>query len=117
MRNKWIIPLTPGEVAAAAGKKAEHHRSRWQFWQAEIDKADRDLREKGVEMREMPVTGGQRIQPMFDPQRVARVEECRGKINEHEKKALEYEAYVRFLELQGTGLVELDVDDITYFGL
>lgn len=120
LREKWSARLPAKRVGLAASQRLGYHRGRATWWQNELEKAEADLRANGIELREMPITGGNRLQPMFDPQRQARVEECREKVRGHHQEADKYEAYVNALGIigeHGDGTVEVDVADICYFEL
>jgi hypothetical protein len=116
-RSTWQFTFTCQKVAAAAAAKAAHHRAREQFWTAQHAKAEEDLKTKGVQMREQPITGGNRIEAVLDPGLAARVNECGVKRDKHREQAEEYEAFQRALELNAEHEVRLDVQDITWFGL
>lgn len=122
LRDKWSVKLPATQVAAQARMRAEHHRGRQAFWAEQLATAEQELRAHGLEFRELPVTGGNKLQAVMDPGRVDRVEECRRKVIQHERQAADYEAYRILLDLlaiqnQGTMYVDLDSSDVVYFGL
>ena len=118
LRSDWKVKVPALQVVAAAMEQQAHHLSRQEWWENQQAIAEKDLRENGVEMREQPITGGNRLQAILDPERSRRVEECRGKVESHRQRAEEYQAYIHTLNLiikEGEGTVELGVSDVQFF--
>lgn len=118
-RQEWKFRFTAKEVAEAVHRKVVHHASRLEFWQGEAELAEVKMRSEGIKLTAQPVTGGHRLQALIDPTIGQRMEECRSKIQEHERKREEYAAYLRAAQIaveQGE-LLTVDVDDIRFFGL
>jgi hypothetical protein len=117
LRRQWRFGYQAGRLVRPADEKREHHRDRARWWQDELEKAEKDLRQHGVEFREYPVTGGTQVNPVLDPTRQARVQECRQKVKDHESLAEEYALYARAFELNPDVELELDAEDVKFFGL
>lgn len=118
LRTDWKVRVPALQVVEAAMERHEHHRNRQEWWLKQQEIAEQDLRANGVEMREQPVTGGNRLQAILDPERSRRVEECRGKVDSHRQRVKEYQAYIHTLNLiikEGEGTVELGVSDVQFF--
>ena len=120
MRNQWKFRLPSSRVADAAKAKAAHHRERETYWQNELASAQTALK-SAVEFREHDVTGGKQVALVVDPEKQQHVNRCSGKRDEHRSQAENYEAYEAALRIDAALAssigVELDVDDIRYFGL
>lgn len=117
MRQSWKFQYRGDQVLAAAVKKLGYHQDRLKSWQEESLKADKDLRATGLEFREMAITGGARVDAVLDPQKQSRLNECRSKVTEHKTASEGYERWARVLTANQDQLLELDIDDATYFGL
>lgn len=116
-RQQWTFEYSAQTVCEAASCKVVYHRERADFWRGELATAEAELREHGIEFREYDVTGGRRLDPVLDPQRQQRVQECRHKLAEHERNIEEYEAYRLALKDNLGATVRLDVDDIKFFDI
>lgn len=117
LRRQWRFAYQAGKLVQPADGKREHHQFRARWWQGELEKAEKDLRQHGVEFREYQVTGGTQVNPVLDPTRQARVQECRQKVKDHEALADEYAIYARAFELNPGAELELDAEDVKFFGL
>ena len=70
----------------------------------------------GVEIREHQVTGGQRLEAVLDPPLAARLNEARGKVEEHERHWRDYERWASALDRYGdTHEILLHADDLAFF--
>lgn len=115
-RSHWHFLFSGKEVAEAAAKKATYHRERLEFWKLEADLAESKLREKGVEFRSYPVTGGEQLNVVLDTDLQKRLQECKSKVRDHETELRRYELWgVACARVHGE--LGLDCDDIEYFGL
>jgi len=120
LRGKWTVRLATTEVLDHANARARHHLKRKADWEVEQRQAESELKEKGLEFREMAMTGGNRVEAILDPQRQARLQECRSKVEQHGRKADEYHSFARALMVMANNNVpevELDAEDIGYFDL
>jgi hypothetical protein len=117
LRREWRFGYLAGDLAGPAEGKAKYHREREAWWLLQREKAEAELRQHGVEFRDYPVTGGTQVQPVLDPARQARLNECLQKIKHHADLAAEYETYLRAFRRSGDARLELDVDDVRFFGL
>ena len=118
MRKDWTFRIKADIVGEAATKKSAYHRGRALFWKIELESVQDRIKSSGVTMEEQGVTGGVRIVAKIDSTMANRANECGEKMKDHQTKAEEYEAFAMALRLLNSGeTVELDVADITYFGL
>lgn len=121
LRRNWKFSFKVADVLAAAEKKLDHHLQRITFWNDQLEKAQRDLKDKGAEFREQPVTGGSHVALVIDPERQNRVNQCASKKNQHQDQANEYTVWVRALRLSEQNAprsyIDLDAQDIAFFGL
>jgi hypothetical protein len=123
-RSTWKFPFGITDVRDAANVKASYHREREEYWALDVTEAEKELREKGVDLREFEATGGKQFQAVIDPARAQRLSEAKAKRDSHKAKAEQYEGFVAGLaKLQGeagvanNGTLELTIDDIAHFGL
>ena len=117
LRHEWKFSFTGQDLYSAADEKAVYHETRLEFWTAEFVMAEEKVKSTGVDVREYPVTGGNRLELVIDPTLQARYEECHKKLQMHEMMADEFDRYARAFELNVDALFDLDADDIRYFGL
>lgn len=117
LRDKLQFDYTGGTLAVACEKKRDHHASRQQWWNTELEAAKEVFRAAGVEFREYPVTGGSRLQAVIDPPNQQRLDECQAKVTGHEKRREEYDRWARGFRANADSHFALDPDDIAYFGL
>ena len=120
-RDVWIFRYKPAELLAAANRKLTHHVQRGEWWAAEHNKAEEQLREKGFEYRERQTSHESQIQIVGDPELAQRVAQCRRKIAEHREEQKVYETWARALktktERQPGEELELTINDLVFFGL
>lgn len=97
--------------------KIDHEEERLVFWGGEYDQAKKLLKEAGAQFREQPITGGTRVEIVIDPLLQRRFDECATKVKEHENKLKQYERWKRVFRSNISETVELDMDDIEFFGM
>lgn len=115
-REDWTFQYQAETVRTAAQQKVGQHQERLDFWTLERDKAEAELREKGLEFREHDMTGGRQVQAVLDPERQAHLNRCTNKIDSHKRELADYELWVRALGTK-RGVLELTLDDIRFFEL
>lgn len=117
-RNEHTFQFAAGAISAAATSEYDYHKERIAFWTEERTKAIEAAKEKGVEVREYPVTGGVRAEMVIDASLQGRINEASGKIHLHQSAAdrfqVEAAAYATQLH---TKVYELQPDDVLYFRL
>jgi hypothetical protein len=119
---------------------AIHHREREKFHTANLEKAEAELKEKGITIEAIdPKTGFAfegsvmsgnmqyaatsnlsqmpKFTPRIDQTMLASVERSKTKMLEHRGKAEQFEKYARAFSCAPDLLVELTVDDCHYFRL
>jgi hypothetical protein len=117
LRDKIQFSYTGHVLAQACAGRRAHHEGRREFWAAELEAAKAAFREAGVEFREHQVTGGTRLSAVMDPERQRRLDECQGKVTEHQQKTEEYDRWYRGFQANQGPHFTLDPEDIAYFGL
>lgn len=122
LRADWKFPFTPGEIAEAASRRMEYHEERMVFWGNAREEAKAAIEEKGFEVRDYAVTGGQRAEVVVDPALAQRLGEADRKLKEHNEKTEIYGGWFRVLERASNhpfcpDPLLLDHDDIRFFGL
>jgi hypothetical protein len=117
LRDKLQFDYAGETLAVACEKKRDHHTERRQWWEAERETAKAAFKEAGVEFREYPVTGGNRLEAVIDPPKQARLNECQQKVTDHHLRAGEYDRWARGFRANADAHFALDPDDIAYFGL
>lgn len=116
-RTSWRFAYSGEQVAAGAQRKAEHHRAREEWWRGEKAEAETKMRAATVELAELPVTGGTRVEIKIDPALTARYNECTGKMQQHKQAAEEFERWASVLQANPLDRLQLDADDIHFFAL
>jgi hypothetical protein len=116
-RAEWLFGYTCADVARAARARQEHHAERLAFWTEQAAQAEGRLRTSGLEFRDVPVSGGTRLDPVLDPQLQLRLSECKGKLAEHRSAEDAYARWGRILDVAPERVLELAIADVEYFGL
>ncbi len=121
VRATWDFSYKTSEVHEAAMKQHGYHLGRYQWWELELKKAEKSLRDKGFEYREEQSTRGADMVIVGDPQLVRRVTDCRRKMDEHQDSQQLYAVWVRALGGKAGKDPEselvLKVDDLVFFDL
>jgi hypothetical protein len=121
-RNHWHFRFVAKDLAAAARKKAEHHRNRFKFWEDAKAKVMAEVKETGIEVSESEAgatysnTGrgfGPQVMVRNDLQK--RLTECHQKIIEHNQRVTEYGGWVEVLDGSPSAELMLDSDDYLFF--
>lgn len=116
MRAEWTVQWSAQSVREAALRQMAYHEGRVVFWKSHRDDAEEDLRTSGLELRSMPVTGGDRIDAVVDPLKARRLEECRQKVAGHEELCKQYRQWAEFLENSGA-VFNLNFGDFEFFAM
>ena len=117
-RVEWEFQVTAGVLKSSCDSKVEYHARRLGWWKNELDLAESELKEKGVEFREAGFTGGSRLDAVVDPQKANRVHECRKKVEWHTMKVKEYSRWLStFSHVSESQAYQLHADDIEFFGI
>lgn len=117
MRRNWRFEYACSALPEPAKEKVTHHKKRHAWWGAELAKAETELKEKGLQLRERATSGAARHEMVIDHEYQARVRECCDKVDHHKEAFEAYERYVRAFELCPDIVLELSIDDIAYFGI
>ena len=117
LRREWKFQYPCSQLQEAAHKKNKYHAERLKWWQAQQNSVMDEVRAKGLEVRERQVTGGKRGEIVIDPTYQRRLDECCSKTEEHQELTVEYTTWERVFELNPSVTVELDAEDIQFFGL
>ena len=121
VRDTWDFTYKTSEVHKAATNKVSHHSRRYKWWEAESEKAEASLKDKGFEYREEQFSGRADMVIVGDPQLVKRVTDCRRKMEEHRQTVALFEVWARALggkaEKEPDAELVLKVDDVVFFGL
>lgn len=132
MRDNWEFAFDIDTLIDAAIDKVDWHGNKLEYYKSETEKAEKDLRENGVEVRESlnlrnTYSTQQNLNIVVDPQKQHHLEACQAKVREHQEKLHEYETWVRAFEAKKTGwwvsktakdrILNLTIDDIKFFGL
>ena len=118
LRPGWRFEFTTDVLLPAAQKKLAHHRERHETWTARLREAEAELKEKGVSLKEHAVSGGEmRHEAVIDYTYQQRVNECSEKMHKHARSVERYERWERAFQLNPEKSLQLDVDDIEFFGL
>lgn len=101
----------------AVDAKIRFHDERHSYWVSEHDKAIAEAKEKGFQVKTFEVTGGARAELQLEPSLANRINESLTKGNNHKMELERYMVWKRAFDLNKECYVELDAQDIEYFGL
>jgi hypothetical protein len=117
LRREWKFQYPCSQLQEVARTKKEHHVERLNWWETQQKGVMKEVRAKGLEVREQEISGGRRGEIVIDPTYQRRLNECCSKIEEHRELTTEYTTWERVFELNPSATVDLDAEDIQYFGL
>lgn len=117
-REEWTFLYTRQQVCDAAKAQEAYHQQRLDYWRAEEERADAELR-SSVEFREHQVTGGEQIRVVLDPEKQEYLNTAKHKAAGHRTKWEDYARWVVALSgrVNGGKDLELTFADLQYFGL
>lgn len=117
MRRDWTVAYNASEIADAAAQKATHHRARADHYTDIASSLEADLRERGVELRTTPMSGGERMTAVLDNDLASQLATARGAAAQHQGWLNEYAALrdmmARAAE-RGNPTFDATVDDYTF---
>ncbi len=126
LRNEWKFPKTAAVVLGQAALRHDHHKAREAHYQAEVDAALADIRERGIIVEEEDdarlslshTSRSYRLSgPRIDPELSERLEKANEKLSRHRSRRMEYDRWSRaLLGLPGEQVVELNAEDLEFFG-
>lgn len=116
MRHQWKIPYAPAQVVELALKRLAYCEERLASWRRAKKEAEEAIHSKGLEVRTYGVTNGDRHDIVVDPNLAARLGECSKKLNEHQRAKEELDRWIRALDGRTGPILELDHDDLEFFG-
>lgn len=116
-RNEHTFQFTGKQIATAAREEFGYHYDRLMFWNKEHEKAIATAKASGVDIREVGITGGKRVEVILDPSVQNRLNECASKIATHRQAADKYQIEAASYATQESRVFELHPDDIVYFRL
>jgi hypothetical protein len=118
LRNGWKFRYTVKDLLDASTDRVAYHGDRLTFWREERDRTIELAKQTGVQVREHQVTGGKRADLVVDVTLGARLHECDGKIDKHEKLGEEYGVWEDVLGAMPPDQVyDLDAQDVLFFAL
>ena len=116
-RREWKFAYPADRLRRAAAEKKAYHQERHRFWTKELKKAENEVRNHGIDFRDYQVTGGSRLEAVIDPSLAKRYSESRRKLEKHQDRIDEYDRFERAFAKHLDDSYELDIDDMTFFGL
>lgn len=116
-REKWTVKVKADRMKNCCIERMKHHKERMAFWAAERIKADKALKEKGIQITQYEVTGGTRSEAKLDPSLMARLGECQQKEKANSESFAKFGAYKAMFVLMGENEIELNADDVLYFNV
>lgn len=117
-RNRWTVKVKATTLINRCKERIEHHESRANFWEEEHTAAEKELRESGITLKHVPISGGERVEAALDSSLARRVAECENKVKRHRDAILHFKAFRSFFSLaQHEESFELNADDVLYFNL
>lgn len=116
-RTEHLFQFTGRQISAAAQAEHDYHKDRLGYWKGRQDVAADRAREAGVEVREIDVTGGKRIDVVLDPTVTAELYLCSTKISSHRTAADQFQIQAATYGSNAERSFELHPDDVIYFRL
>lgn len=116
-RTEHLFQFTGKQISAAAQAEYDYHMARIVFWREEGRKAVLAAKEKGVEVREYPVSGGMRTEMVIDTTLQGRINESAQKVYSHQSSADHFQIEAATYGSQPDRAYELHGDDVIYFRL
>jgi hypothetical protein len=116
-RSGWTFTYQAPHLQEASKERKEYHERRIKFWTSEKKKAEKEVRDHGIDFRDYPVTGGSRLEAVIDPGLAKRYTESERKLKKHKVLVEEYDRFERAFAGHSSEEYQLDIDDMTFFGL
>ncbi len=116
-RREWKFKYQASSLKDASQKRKQYHEKRLKYWTKEVERAEQELREHGIDFRDFHVSGGNRLEAIIDPGLMRRYQESKRKLDKHKERIREYDRFVRTFTRHSTEEYELDIDDMEFFGL
>jgi hypothetical protein len=118
LRKEWQFQANVEQLVRAVGERLDYHNQRIDYWTNEQNVSLEKLKEQGLEVTELEVTGGIRADVRFDAKLMERLNEAKAAIKRHKAKREEYEVWSRtFSREPEERSLNLNSDDIEFFGL
>lgn len=130
-RATWAFIIPKVTLIDAVERKLAHHTERLEHWQARMEQAEQDVREKGIDFREAARPMQRSIaltaannqantayfqQPTLHQEFITALQEAQWKVDEHREALREYQHWASALP-HGPAEYTLTFDDARYFGL
>lgn len=124
-RQSWKFPYTADILWKAAAKKSEHFKSRLDWWTKKRAEIIKKIKDEGLEFDDSLAANnaltfsnatysrGPTVNIRNDLLRD--LQECSGKIQEHENNVKNYVAWIEVLHSQGQSTFNLHQDDWLFF--
>ena len=116
-RSEWTFTYQAPRLMEASKARKEYHEKRLEFWTREKKKAEKEVRDHGIDFRDYPVTGGSRLEAVIDPSLAKRYTESERKLKKHKAGIEEYDRFERAFAKHSSEVYQLDIDDMAFFGL
>lgn len=122
MRGEWQFQFKVSEILAQAQFRLNLHFERATYWKLELDRAEADLKANGIDIREAvkmnSYSNSYQGQPVIDPERLTKVREAQAKLDEHSSLRELYLSWSNVLQQESPDrMLDLDIDDVRFFGL
>lgn len=124
-RNQWKFTYTADKLLEAANTKKRWHDGRLTWWASKRDEIKETIKSEGIEIDESVSFGTENYLSNKSAYRgssvsirndlVEDLNECVGKVSEHQNKIKDYDAWIQVLESQGQSSLELHQDDWLFF--
>ena len=116
-RSEHTFQFLGKRISSAAYTEHQYHTDRVENWRERQAVAIAKAKAAGVEVREIDITGGKRVDMIFDPSIQTELSLCASKINEHRNAADRFQIEAAAYETQPDRSYELHPDDVVYFRL
>jgi hypothetical protein len=120
-RYEWEFPVAIQVVIEGANRLADYHRQRLTHWREELAKVETDIRAQGINIDQIPVTGGYHGQLVVRADLLERWQLARNKIRTHEGFIAEFVDFLTGLSLargeDEDTVMLLTQDDLHYFDI
>lgn len=120
-RNDWTFPYSVRDLLAATEATFAHHQERIAHWLKQVEIAETDLTENGIDFRKAvsPGMSTQYVaQPQFDTGKLATLREAQERVTRHQKECEDYGIWISiFRDSDPARMLDCGFSDVLYFGI
>ena len=118
-RDEWKFSYQADKLLAASEAKKSFHEDRHSWWTKKKEEVMASIKAEGLEIDESVAMGysnsGRNTSVTIRNDLLKDLNECVGKISEHDSKLKDYSAWIQVLNSQGQASFDLNQDDWLFF--